>query len=1162
MQEPKSQVFQTSNPSRWQRFKWSSRVIIAIVLLLFTVLVTMLFVEKDPVIPIKQDYRTVISADKPFYQETQLSKQYKGFRKFFTEKKPHFNSSSAAKRKAQLRNNFDASIISNSVLQPNFVSQFFLGINVNNSQATWNKFPCGIRSAFFVAWDPQSFLSLKRNISHLNLIMPEWFFIDPKADTVMFNLDEQSRNAYQLMRAHGVAIMPMLSNNFNRNFHPEAARRILNSPVKRRLLINKLIKLCLENHFAGVNVDFESLNLDNNELLVSFIKEMAITFHKNNLLLSEDIEPFNDDYNTGELSKYCDYLVLMAYDEYSGDGEPGPISSQKWIEAAVDKISENVPSNQIILGLGAFGYQWPTDSAQDPSLTYQHALQLASGSGAKIQFNEDTYNLHYSFVDDTNTVHQVFFTDAATAFNTMRFATEYGLAGTAIWRLGSEDDRIWTFYHKDMRSDSIAHFNFKKLSFIKDTSTVDYIGDGEVLDVLRTPKNGHISTQLDSSSMLIAEESYDTLPSSYVIQKYGAAPLNQLVLTFDDGPSAEFTPQILDILSRFHVPAAFFMVGLEAEKNLPIVERVYKEGHLIGDHTFTHPNIAKVSRDRSMAEIKLTRLLIECITGHSTILFRAPYNADSEPVTQEEIIPIVLARQLNLLDIGESIDPEDWEPGVSADTILARVIKGVQDQRGNIILLHDAGGDTRKETVKALPRIIEYFQKRGYTFTSLANIMHKRKDQLMPAVPPGNGYYMMQFNLALAKGTYWISHFLAALFIIFIFLGVARLIFMIVLAMRERRRNKASKQEDFFFTKENAPLVSIIVPAYNEEVNAVSSVANLLKQTYPNFDIIFVNDGSTDATYSKVMEAFSQNEKIKILTKPNAGKASALNYGISNTSAEFVVCIDADTKLEPKAIVILLQHFFGKNKEIVGAVAGNVKVGNTINLMTKWQEIEYVTSQNFDRMAFANINAITVVPGAIGAFRKQTIRDAGGFTTDTMAEDCDLTIRILRAGYVIKNENNAIALTEAPEKIGQFVKQRTRWTFGVMQTFWKHRDTMFNSEYGTLGWIALPNILLYQFIIPLFSPLADILMIIGIFSGNAARIGKYYLLFMLVDMSVALAAFVFEKEKLRKLFWIIPQRFCYRWIMYVVLFKSLRKALRGELQMWGVLKRTGNVQDI
>lgn len=1162
MSDDKRQVFQTNNPTRWQRFKWGTRIIIAFIVLLFAILITMLFVEKSPQIPIQEDaYRSIIAAEKPYYPETKLSRQYKGFRKFFTEKSPHFNHRRVSRK---VKNMKQDTAIYNPAAVRLFNTFYFNYFGANTSSRNeWKQLPAGVRSAFFVDWDAQSFASLKRNIGQLNLVMPEWFFVDPQTDTLTYQLDEQGKEALRLMTSRGLAIMPMLSNNYNREFRTQGVDTILTNPAKAQKLINRAVAICLQNHFAGINVDFESIDLPENEPLSDFIQKISTAFHAKGLLVSADIPPFNTDYDLDIFGKYCDYLVLMAYDEHTPDSDPGPVSSQKWIESALDNMAAKVPNEKIILGLAQYGYQWPAseDSTVSASLSYQQALSLAGSTKAPIRFDEDTYNLSFSFAEKDNAAvtHQVYFTDAATAFNTMRFATEYGLAGTAVWRLGSEDERIWNFYKSDMRKDSIARFNFNKLSHLSDATTVDYNGDGEVLDVLNTPHTGHITTSIDSADILITGENYDTLPSTYVIQKYGAAPQNELVLTFDDGPSAEWTPKILDILSRYHVPAAFFLVGLQAEKNLPLVKRLYREGHEIGDHTFTHPNIAKQSKQHALMEIKLTRLLIECITGHSTILFRAPYNADAEPTTLEEIIPVVDARKENFLDIGESIDPEDWEPGVTADTIVARVIEGVKEGRGNIILLHDAGGDTRAETVKALPRIIEYFQKRGYTFTSLANILHKRKDELMPPVPAGSGYYMMQFNLALAKIGYWLGHFLEAMFILFIFLGLARLVFMTVLAAREKRRISRLQNQPYIFTKKNAPLVSIIVPAYNEEVNAVPSLNNLLLQTYPNFTIVFVDDGSKDATYEKVSAAFAGNNRIKVVTKPNGGKASALNYGMQQTDANFLVCIDADTKLATDALEKLMQHFFAGNQN-TGAVAGNVKVGNQVNLLTKWQQIEYVTSQNFDRMAFANVNAITVVPGAIGAFTRQAIEDAGGFTSDTLAEDADLTMRILRAGYIIDNENDAIAFTEVPESIRQFVKQRTRWSFGVMQSFWKHRDLLFSGERKNLGWIALPNILIYQFIIPFFSPIADVLMLIGLTTDSWYKILTYYLIFTLVDISVSLAAFVFEKEKKRNLIWIIPQRFCYRWIMYLVLFKSLRKAVKGELQHWGVLKRSGNVQ--
>jgi cellulose synthase/poly-beta-1,6-N-acetylglucosamine synthase-like glycosyltransferase len=256
-----------------------------------------------------------------------------------------------------------------------------------------------------------------------------------------------------------------------------------------------------------------------------------------------------------------------------------------------------------------------------------------------------------------------------------------------------------------------------------------------------------------------------------------------------------------------------------------------------------------------------------------------------------------------------------------------------------------------------------------------------------------------------------------------------------------------------------------------------------------------------------------------------------------------------------------------KNNQEIGAVAGNVKVGNENTMLTKWQSIEYTTAQNFDRRAFDLINGISVVPGAIGAFKKEAIAKAGGFTTDTLAEDCDLTIRIIRKGYKVVNCVEAVAITEAPETLNEFMKQRFRWSYGVMQAFFKNKDACFNPKYKGLGMVALPNILIFQIILPIFAPLADLVLIISLLWNHnnpesLDKIGIYYLVFMLVDVLVSVIAFVFEKEKLSKLLWLIPQRFVYRQIMYVILFKAIKKAIKGESQGWGILKRTGNVQSV
>lgn len=1132
------QVFQADSRSRWTRFKWSLGIILTIIILLVAVFIIMFFIDRNPNLPFKEDFRSALAAEKPFMKKNKMAQEYAAYRDFFMEKKIHSNDARWSHAKTSRIRRF--------------------GGNTNKYIASWDDRKAGIRAAFYVNWDPMSYASLKESIGSLNLVMPEWFYINQKN----FGLEEHiDAKGYQLMKKTGIPVMPVITNAYNGEFQSKTVTALLQNKKKRQTLIREMLQSCQRHHFVGLNIDFEEVQTSSNEALTAFVKELSDAFHQHGLYVTQDIQSGNEDYDVRELAKYDDYLMLMAYDEHNTVSAPGPVSSQQWTGKLLDAVASQIPEQKIILGIGAYGYDWTNKGDNNQSISIHDAMSLAADSETPINFDSNTYSLNFSYDDENDVTHQVYFNDAATNFNTMRYGCEYGVAGFSVWRLGCEDHRLWKFYGKDLAMPQVTHLRIGDLETIEGDRVADYVGSGEVLDVIGTPRNGNVHLDMDNENFLINDETYTRIPTSYELEKHGNCGPKDLLLTFDDGPDARWTPQVLRILRQHNVHAAFFMVGLMMEKNLPLVRKVYEDGNLIGDHTFTHHNVAANSPQRTYMELRLTRMLVECITGRSTILFRAPYNADSDPSGNDEIVPLVEASKQNFIDVGEAVDPEDWEPGVKAETIFERVVKGVEHGNGHIILLHDAGGNTRKETVKALPRIIEYLQQKGYRFITLDQYLGRSKDQLMPSVPKGEEYYAMQANLTLAEGLYAAGNFITALFIIFLVLGLGRLVFMYVLVGKERKKERAL-EASLANMPAQQPKVTIIVPAYNEEVDAVSSLENLLNQDYPNYDIVFVDDGSKDNTYNKVKTALGTNEKIHIYTKPNGGKASALNFGIAHTDAEFVVCIDADTKLRSNAVSMLMRHFFADKEGRVGAVAGSVKVGNTVNVLTKWQAIEYTTSQNFDRMAYAAINAITVVPGAIGAFRRKAILDAGGLTTDTLAEDCDLTIRVNKAGYRVENENGAIALTEAPEKLGQFIKQRTRWCFGIMQTFWKNRAAMFHPKYKGLGLWALPNMLVFQFIIPTFSPLADVLMVVGLFTGNIGKVLLYYLLFLLVDASISIMAYLHEHERLWGLFWIIPQRLCYRWIMYVVLFKSYIKAIKGELQSWGVLKRTGSVGEV
>ncbi|RYD78445.1 MAG: glycosyltransferase [Sphingobacteriales bacterium] len=1127
------QIFQTENKRRWHTFTWVSRsfflvFIIAIVCVVFT-----LSSVQSPNLP-------YINTNGPLtakqLDKLKKSQQYKNF--------------SIEKSKLQkIKKDREQRILSR---------------HGDNKR---------INMAFYVSWAgtvAKSLPDLKRNIGHLDMVATESFFLN--GDSIVDKADTAALSVITNAKKSAIAVV----SNYNKDHWDGAAvRRLLNDMPAQEKLIYNLIKITKKYGYKGINIDFEELNLENRNGFNAFMKNLYSRFHSEKLIVSQDISPENDDYSPEILQHYNDYIVLMAYDQHTEDSNAGDISNQEWVEEKLDDICSKMDANKVILALACYGYDWPDKSVGTP-LTYETAMTLAVNYKSKVNFDPASANLSFSYKDGSGIGHKVYFTDAATYFNLIRKADDWNIAGIALWRLGSEDKRLWQFISKDLSLDSLKKkpVDLRKISPLT-MGGIAYIGDGEILDLISTPNPGAVRFTLNKNDFTIANQQYLRLPTQYVIKRFGEAD-KKIALTFDDGPDPVYTPQVINILKKENVPGCFFVVGIMAEKNMDLLKQEYDEGYEIGNHTFFHPDMSSIGPRRVKFELNATRRLIEAVTGHSTILFRAPFNADAEPENTAEILPVAQSRKENYINIGESIDPEDWEPGKTADQIFNEVVK--QQENGNIILLHDAGGN-REATVAALPRIIKYFKEKGYTFTTVGNLMGKKKSELMPSVKSSaNSGFLGSGDYFFINFFYYGNMILNIIFSIAIVLAILRTIFIAYLAIRQRKR---SKRNAYKLIENPSDKVSIIIPAYNEEVTAVQTINSLLKTTYPDFELIFVDDGSKDKTFEIINQHFGNHPQVKVYRKENGGKASALNYGITKASSDYIICIDADTQLKTDAVTELMRYFYSPK---IAAVAGTVKVGNAHNIITKWQSIEYITAQNMDRRAFDLLNTITVVPGAIGAFRKNVVIEVGAFTIDTLAEDCDLTMRILKAGYKVKNCDAAIAYTEAPETVNMLLKQRFRWSFGVMQSFWKNRKTLLNKKYGYFGMVGMPNILIYQIILPLFSPLADLFMLISLISGlfslsainnltltgfsgilslhnGFGQVLFYYLIFIFVDMIFAAIAFKMENEKFKNLLYIFPQRFFWRQLMYLVLFRSFRKAIKGELETWGTLKRTGNVKE-
>jgi poly-beta-1,6 N-acetyl-D-glucosamine synthase len=373
------------------------------------------------------------------------------------------------------------------------------------------------------------------------------------------------------------------------------------------------------------------------------------------------------------------------------------------------------------------------------------------------------------------------------------------------------------------------------------------------------------------------------------------------------------------------------------------------------------------------------------------------------------------------------------------------------------------------------------------------------------------------------------------------------------------------------------PSVSVLIAAFNERPVIVRTILSILKNDYSPLEVVVIDDGSSDGTADEVRRLFSSDSRVKVLCQRNMGKASALNNGLNASSGEILVCLDADTQIGPKTIQLLVRHFADPK---IGTVAGNIKVGNRVNLLTSWQSIEYITSQNLDRRAFALLNAITVIPGAVGAWRRSAVLEAGGYLTDTLAEDMDLTWRLRQEGWKLAIDSDAIAYTEAPDNLRALFKQRFRWAYGTLQCLWKHRRALF--KYGWFGWLALPSLWVFQILFQVLAPLIDLTVLynlLGVVAAlamkilyrqdwqpfnqavvNLRQVGFFYALFFIIELNSAAIAFKIDKERLKPLWWLFWQRFVYRQLMYVVIWRSLWTALKGITRGWGKVERKGTVK--
>ena len=1025
---------------------------------------------------------------------------------------------------------------------------------------------------FYVNWDDNSLVSLKQNIGSLDELVPEWLHLSDQTGAILVDDQTQQDKTIEFIKKTrpDLRIVPLINNYSSdlQDWDVKSITAMLASPTARTQTIANILDYVQKNNFSGISIDFESIPTASQPNLLLFMQELYGKFQPLKLEVSQNIPLLDNDFKASELGKYSDFLILMAYDENSVYSETaGPVASQNWFKSGLSQRFSELPANKYVVALGGYGYDWLDGQMSGKDLTFQDAVTIAKKANASVVLDAQSLNPTFDYVDENNNLHHIWFLDGVTTFDEMATVEKLGDAyGYALWRLGSEDPSIWKAIISRNNLDEAAAQLLQNVDYGYD---IIYKNQGEILRITGTPHTGKRELTFDSGSGLIITEKMIDLPSSYVITRWGGADPKKIALTFDDGPDKKYTPAVLDILKKYNVPATFFVIGANASLNSSLVKKEFLAGCEIGSHTYTHPDITKISEKQVHFELDLTQRIIEGILGRKTLLFRPPYAEDIEPETPDQMQALMSTNQDGYYTVAMHIDPNDWSsPGVN--NIVDSVINGAESGQGNVVLLHDGGGD-RSQTIAALPQIIEGLKSRGFEIVSISDLVGVSRDNLMPPVS------LREQALARANGLTvkivdWFSKFMHFMFFVGIVLGVMRFIFIGTLAIVQWAHTRHGRYRDY----ENSffPTVSVIIPAFNEEKVIIKTVRAILKSTYPNFNVLVIDDGSKDQTFELARKAFQDNPRVKVFTKENGGKSEALNFGIAKTDAEIVVTLDADTVFLSNTIGKLVRRFIDKR---IWAVAGNAKVGNRINLLTRWQALEYITSQNLDRRAFEIMNCITVVPGAVGAWRRRAIIEAGGFSSSTLAEDADLTFAIIRRGHQVAYDDEALAYTEAPDNTINFVKQRFRWMYGTLQTIWKHKDTFLRKKYGALGFFSIPNVLVFQILFPLISPFMDLMMILSIiwaiwqnhyhpldFSAfyTFKRIFFYYLFFLAIDLLTATIPFILEhRENWTLIIWLPLQRFYYRQLMYYVAIKATLTALKGGIVGWGKFERKATVTD-
>jgi cellulose synthase/poly-beta-1,6-N-acetylglucosamine synthase-like glycosyltransferase/peptidoglycan/xylan/chitin deacetylase (PgdA/CDA1 family) len=978
-------------------------------------------------------------------------------------------------------------------------------------------------------------LALEQHAGEFDIVIGKWFDLisdlgtvaernDPDADT---SIQERAR---LLRKRHPTVEMIGMMTLDRTDSIPQS-------------LYGAIVKKVADFDLDGVLIDCTELEDPDFQELQGVVEKISSTMRKEGKR-SLVMVPGAWQAGLTDLAAASDMVIVQLFD--LSENAPHPLAPFDWTSKVTDAAARQIPAEKLVFAIGALAMNWSSNGSVEQQ-TFSTITRLSRSTGSPVIFDQTSRNPVLRYKVD-NTEHQAWLLDGATAFNQIKIALPHHPAAFALWEIGYEDGSLWS-----LLSDFSASSSPTSLQSLSASYAVESVGQGEVATFQWDSLPGRRALVLTEG--LITDERLTELPRPITFELKGARP-NAIALTFDDGPQPGITDKILDILAEKKVPATFFVTGWQSLRHPELIRRIMNEGHEIGNHSWSHPDLTKLPDEAIELELNTTQRMLQAITGRSFRLFRPPYSGDTVAGTSAEARVVAIASRLGYLTVGANLNPEDWR-GIGSGEIVERVMAKAVGGSGSVVELHDAGGD-RASTVAALPVLIDRLRQSGFHFVKIADLIDASNVHEPVAL-----HDRVFVSLARVDFRFLLALYKTALIVLVLCIGLTALRFLMifVLVLIPRRKRDFTSGED--------PEVSVIIPAFNEEKVIARTINAIISARYPQLkEIIIVDDGSTDGTAQTVLNEFRGDLRVKLFTQRNLGKSAALNLAVSQATSDILVMIDADTIIHKDTLRLLARRFIKKD---VGGVAGHAIVGNRSTILGRLQALEYAISQNLERAGLERIDAITVIPGALGAWRKQVVQQAGGFSNLTLAEDCDLTLEIHRLGFAVEYEPAALGWTEAPERWRALVRQRTRWNYGTLQAAFRHAGVIFRDR-RPYAWLSLPSILVFGLILPLINPIIDLALIFSLmslateiwmhpdsqnFGSSSWMIAAFVFVFLLDGLMAAIAFALGPREDRRLLLYLPIQRFFYRQMLSAVSIIVLARILKGRPQGWNKLERTG-----